>query len=138
MGPMDVCSLGYLRITAEDPHNWVGFATHVLGMQAVPGDGDAVHLRMDERHHRIAIEEGSPAGGTAYGWEVADAAALDDAAAALEAAGVAVMAATKAELGGRRGAGVIHRLGPPGARGEAFFGPHRENRRAHGRNPVPL
>jgi hypothetical protein len=55
MGPMDVSSLGYLRITAEDPHNWVGFATHVLGMQAVPGDGDAVHLRMDERHHRLAL-----------------------------------------------------------------------------------
>jgi 3,4-dihydroxy-9,10-secoandrosta-1,3,5(10)-triene-9,17-dione 4,5-dioxygenase len=122
MGPMKLSSLGYLRIRAEDPHNWVGFATHVLGMQAVPGDGDAVHLRMDERHHRIAIEEGSPAGGTAYGWEVADAAALDDAAAALEAAGVAVTAGTKAELEGRRVAGMIHCLDPAGHRVELFCG----------------
>ena len=41
MGAMDVRSLGYLRITAEDPHNWVGFAAHVLGMQVVPDDGAA-------------------------------------------------------------------------------------------------
>ena len=119
---MDVSSLGYLRITAEDPHNWAGFATHVLGMQAVPGDGDGVHLRMDERHHRIAIEPGDQPGGTAYGWEVTDAAALDAAAGALEAAGVAVTAGTKAELETRRVAGMIHCLDPAGHRVELFCG----------------
>ena len=86
MGPMDVSSLGYLRITADDPHNWAGFAAHVLGMQVVPGDGDVLHLRMDDRHHRIAIEPAGPSGngdaaaGFCYGWEVADAGALDAAA----------------------------------------------------------
>ena len=40
MVAMDVQSLGYLRITSEDPHNWAGFASHILGMQTVPGDGD--------------------------------------------------------------------------------------------------
>ena len=60
MGAMDVSSLGYLRITAEDPHNWAGFAAHVLGMEVVPGDGDVLHLRMDDRHHRIAIEPVDP------------------------------------------------------------------------------
>ena len=119
---MDVSSLGYLRITAEDPHNWAGFATHVLGMQAVPGDGDVVHLRMDDRHHRIAIEPGSRPGGTAYGWEVADAAALDGAATALEAAGVTVTAGTKAELESRRVAGMVHCLDPAGHRVELFCG----------------
>ena len=63
---MNVASLGYLRITAEDPHNWAGFADHVLGMEVVPGEGDVLHLRMDDRHHRIAIEPG-PAGGSCYG-----------------------------------------------------------------------
>src|SRR5947199_6195865 len=110
MGAMDVRSLGYLRITAEDPHNWAGFAGHVLGMQVVPGDGDVVNLRMDDRHHRIAIEPGAQPGGSCYGWELADAAALDAAAGELEAAGVAVTAGSKAELENRWVAGMIHCL----------------------------
>ena len=130
MGAMDVQSLGYLRITAEDPHNWAGFASHVLGMETVPGDGDVLHLRMDERHHRIAIEPGDPSGNGggdnfAYGWEVADAAALDVAAGELEAGGVAVSAGTKAELESRRVAGMIHCLDPAGHRIELFCGADR-------------
>jgi 3,4-dihydroxy-9,10-secoandrosta-1,3,5(10)-triene-9,17-dione 4,5-dioxygenase len=125
---MDVQSLGYLQITAEDPHNWVGFASHVLGMQAVPGDGDVLYLRMDDRHHRIAIEPASaavedPAKGYCYGWEVADAAALDAAAVALEVAGIAVTSATKVELESRRVAGMIHCVDPGGHRVELFCGP---------------
>ena len=129
MGTMNVASLGYLRITAEDPHNWAGFASHVLGMQTVPGDGDVLHLRMDERHHRIAIEPGDPSGngngagnGFSYGWEVADAAALDVAAGEIEAAGVAVTAGSKAELEARRVAGMVHCLDPAGHRVELFCG----------------
>ena len=37
MVAMDVQSLGYLRITSEDPHTWAGFASHILGMETVPG-----------------------------------------------------------------------------------------------------
>src|SRR2546426_2073592 len=122
MGPMDVHSLGYLRITAEDPHNWAGFAAHVLGMEAVPGDGDGINLRMDDRHHRIAIEPADRPGGSCYGWEVADAATLDAAAGELEAAGVPVTAGTKAELETRRVAGMIHCLDPAGHRVELFCG----------------
>jgi 3,4-dihydroxy-9,10-secoandrosta-1,3,5(10)-triene-9,17-dione 4,5-dioxygenase len=134
---MDVASLGYLRITAEDPHNWAGFASHVLGMETVPGDGDMLHLRMDERHHRIAIEPAEPSGngsgngsahdvgGGCYGWEVADAAALDVAAGELEASGVVVTAGSKAELENRRVAGMVHCLDPAGHRVELFCGADR-------------
>ena len=127
MDAMDVRSLGYLRITAEDPHNWAGFASHVLGMETVPGDGDVLHLRMDERHHRIAIEPAaptpqSPADGFCYGWEVADAAALDAAAGELEAAGVPVTAGSKAELENRHVAGMVHCHDPAGHRVELFCG----------------
>ena len=127
MVAMDVQSLGYLRITAEDPHNWAGFASHVLGMESVPGDGDVLHLRMDDRHHRIAIEPLDPsardaADGFCYGWEVADAAALDVAATELDAAGVAVTAGNKTELETRRVAGMIHCLDPAGHRVELFCG----------------
>jgi 3,4-dihydroxy-9,10-secoandrosta-1,3,5(10)-triene-9,17-dione 4,5-dioxygenase len=96
-------------------------------MQTVPGDGDVLHLRMDARHHRIAIEPSGPtaqdpANGFCYGWEVADAAALDAAGADLEAAGVAVTAGTKTELESRRVAGMIHCHDPAGHRVELFCG----------------
>lgn len=124
---MDVQSLGYLRITAEDPHNWAGFASHVLGMETVAGDGDVLQLRMDDRHHRIAIEPAHPSGngttdGHCYGWEVADAAALDVAAGELERAGVVVAVGSKAELESRRVAAMIHCLDPAGHRVELFCG----------------
>lgn len=122
MGPMDVQSLGYLRIRSEDPHNWAGFAVPVLGMQLVPGEGDVINLRMDDRHHRIAIEPGSQAGGSCAGWEVADAAALDAAAGDLEAAGFVVTEGTKAELENRRVAAMVHTLDPAGHRVELFSG----------------
>jgi len=54
-------------------------------MQAVPGDGDVLHLRMDDRHHRIATEPGPP-GGSCWRWEVADAAGRDAAADELQGA----------------------------------------------------
>src|SRR5204863_224410 len=75
----------------------------------------------------IAIEPGRPNGngapaGSCYGWEVADAAALDSAAGDLEAAGVIVTEGTKAELEARRVAGMIHCLDPAGHRVELFCG----------------
>lgn len=119
---MQVESLGYVRITSEDPHAWTGFACNVLGMQAVPGENGTLHLRMDDRHHRLAVEEGRAEGGACYGWEVADAAALDAAAGELEAAGVVVAAGTKEELESRRVANLISFSDPAGHRIELFCG----------------
>ncbi|MGH8971625.1 MAG: VOC family protein [Acidimicrobiia bacterium] len=122
---MQVQSLGYVRITSEDPHAWTGFACDVLGMQAVAGDNGTLHLRMDGRHHRLAVEPGDADGGAAYGWEVADVAALDAAAGELEAAGVAVAGSTKQELETRRVASLVSFSDPAGHRVELFCGPDR-------------
>jgi 3,4-dihydroxy-9,10-secoandrosta-1,3,5(10)-triene-9,17-dione 4,5-dioxygenase len=121
---MDVQSLGYVRISAQDPRRWLGFGSEILGMQAVEEDG-ASYLRMDDRHHRLAIEAGDTDGGLAYGWEVADPAALDVARGELEAAGFTVTAGNKEELEARRVAGMISCLDPAGHRVELFCGADR-------------
>ena len=122
---MKVRALGYVGAESPEAKQWEEFGPEILGMQLVDGDvPGSVYLRMDERHHRIAIEPGQP-GGSSYGWEVADAAALDVAAGELEAAGVAVTAGTKAELESRRVAGMIHCLDPAGHRVELFCGADR-------------
>lgn len=120
---MDVKSLGYLRVTAEDPMRWKGFACDVLGMQPVTeASNGTLYLRMDDRHHRLAVETGEFTGGSCYGWELADAAALDAAAAEVEAAGVAVSEGTKEELETRRVAGLVSFSDPAGHRVELFCG----------------
>ncbi len=120
---MDVQSLGYVRVTSEDPSRWAGFACDVLGMQAVNGESNGtLNLRMDDRHHRIAVDAGEVEGGSCYGWELADAAALDAAGAELDAAGVAVAPGTKEEIETRRVAGLISFRDPAGHRVEMFHG----------------
>ena len=120
---MDVQSLGYVRVTSEDPSRWAGFAGEVLGMQAVNGERNGtLNLRMDARHHRIAVDRSDVEGGSCYGWELSGVPELDAAAAELEAAGVAVAAGTKEELETRRVAGLISFTDPAGHRVELFCG----------------
>ena len=47
-------------------------------------------FRMDDRKQRLVVDRSLPEGQRYFGWEVADAAALDALAARLEGAGVAV------------------------------------------------
>lgn len=120
---MDVKSLGYVRVTSEDPARWGGFACDILGMQPVSEDrSGTLYLRMDGRHHRLAVEQGDLSAGSCYGWEMEDAAAVDDAAGELEAAGVVVSAGTKQELESRRVAGLVSFRDPAGHRVELFCG----------------
>jgi 2,3-dihydroxybiphenyl 1,2-dioxygenase len=75
----EVIACGYVGITAPDLAEWRTFSTEGLGLQVspdVPGDQDALMLRMDERAWRIAVLEGP--GGLAFtGWEVRDGDALE-------------------------------------------------------------
>ena len=55
-------ALAYVGIGAKEPDAWCRFGTEVLGMQVgeppTRGSRDAVHLRTDERAHRVVIESG--------------------------------------------------------------------------------
>ncbi|GAA1852645.1 biphenyl-2,3-diol 1,2-dioxygenase [Pseudonocardia ailaonensis] len=75
-----VSALGYVGLMARDLDAWQTFGTEVLGLQAMraaDSEGvDTLFLRMDRRHHRIAVREGED--GLGYsGWEVPTEAALD-------------------------------------------------------------
>ena len=59
------------------------------GLQAVERGNSLLAFRMDDRKQRIVIDRAMGEGTRFFGWEVADAAALDALAARLETAGVA-------------------------------------------------
>ncbi|MFL5280629.1 MAG: hypothetical protein ACJ8AW_06435 [Rhodopila sp.] len=93
---MTVQALGYFGLGASQVDDWVGFATRQLGMQAVDRGGSMRTFRMDDRKQRLIVDGGLANGEKFFGWEVADAAALDALAGRLEAAGVAVARAARA------------------------------------------
>ncbi|MEU2245203.1 VOC family protein [Streptomyces sp. NPDC018338] len=120
---MDIRALGYLRLETTDLDAWRRYALDVLGMvQATGTTDDTLLLRVDDRAYRIAIQAGESDRLLAAGWEVANAAALAETAAELEAAGVAVKAADDAELAERRVQGLIHLTDPCGNPLEIYWG----------------
>ena len=72
--------------------DWRQFGTGLVGLQAVERSPSLLAFRMDDRKQRIVIDRAMPDGARFFGWEVADAAALDALAARLEAAEVEVTA----------------------------------------------
>jgi 2,3-dihydroxybiphenyl 1,2-dioxygenase len=99
---------------------------------------------MDDRKQRIVIDRAMPEGSRFFGWEVADAAALDQLAARLESAGVDVVAEPRTLADTRRVGGLISFHDPAGNRLEAFYGaeidetPFRPGRSISGFRTGPL
>ena len=87
---MDIQALGYVGVHATSIEDWASFATRFLGMQLVERSRGTLALRMDDRKQRVVVSEDGGEGVAFFGWEVADAAALDRFAARLEKAGVQV------------------------------------------------
>ena len=119
---MEIQALGYLGFGAGDLEDWADFATARLGMQAVDRGAGLRAFRMDDRRQRLVADAAMPAGTRYYGWEVADATALDALAARLERAGVAVKRETAALADQRCVSGLISFADPAGNRLEAFHG----------------
>jgi catechol 2,3-dioxygenase-like lactoylglutathione lyase family enzyme len=91
-------------------------------MQAVDRGGDIRAFRMDDRKERLVIDRSLPEGQPYFGWEVADAAALDALAGRLEGAGAAVKREPQALADQRFVSGLISFADPSGNRLEAFHG----------------
>ncbi|WHT17214.1 VOC family protein [Crossiella sp. CA-258035] len=127
---MGIRSLAYLRIEATDLPKWREFGLKVLGMVEGKGaDPDALYLRMDDFPARLVILPGERDRLAAAGWEVANEAELTEVAARLDAAGVPVKPAEKAELADRRVTGMISFEDPSGNTLEIFHGAALEHRR---------
>ncbi len=78
---------------------------------------------MDDRKQRILVNEDGQTTISAYGWEMADGAALDAMAARLEKAGVAVSRADRSLAQERKVADIVLLKDPGGNRIELFHGP---------------
>lgn len=120
---MKVRALGYVGAESPEAKQWEEFGPDVLGMQVVDGEApDTVHLRMDDRHHRIAIHQG-PRDRLAYlGWEIASDDDLAEGVEDLERAGITLTEATDEELEARQVRRMVSFTAPGGARHELFYG----------------
>ena len=119
---MSIQALGYLGVGSDKLDDWTQFATNWLGMQEVDrGDGVRA-FRMDDRKQRLVIDRALPEGQRYFGWEVADAAALDALAVRLEGVGVAVTREPVALADQRFVRALISFQDPAGNRLEAFHG----------------
>ncbi len=120
---MSVQALGYIGIGASNLDEWSDFATSQLGLQQVDRAASCRAFRMDDRRQRIIVDKEGAGAERYFGWEVADAAALDALAAKLEAAGVAVRHEPAALADQRFVRDLISFSDPDGNRLEAFHGP---------------
>jgi 2,3-dihydroxybiphenyl 1,2-dioxygenase len=119
---MQLQALGYVGIRAADLDQWATYGTRFLGMQLVDKSRTTLALRMDDRKQRVIVQAGEGEGPSFYGWEVADAAALEVLAAHLEKSGISVARGSRALADERRVKDVIVFADPIGNRLEAFHG----------------
>jgi 2,3-dihydroxybiphenyl 1,2-dioxygenase len=119
---MAVQALGYAGFGSAALDDWRQFGTGLVGLQAVERSNSLLAFRMDDRKQRIVIDRAMPEGARFFGWEVADAAALDALAARLEQAEVEVVAEPQTLADARRVRRLISFHDPAGNRLEAFYG----------------
>jgi 2,3-dihydroxybiphenyl 1,2-dioxygenase len=116
-------ALGYLGFSASDLDDWRNYGSKLLGLQPVDKTAKTLGFRMDERRQRFCIEADGKQGVKYFGWEVADAGALQAIAKRIEAAGVAVAPGSRALADERHVEDLIVFADPMGHRVEIFHGP---------------
>jgi 2,3-dihydroxybiphenyl 1,2-dioxygenase len=119
---MDIQALGYVGVHASSLEDWTSFGTRFLGMQLVDKSDKRIALRMDDRKQRIVVDEDGREGVAFFGWEAADAAALERCAVRLERAGVPVSHGSRALADERRVKDLVVVTDPLGNRLEIFHG----------------
>ncbi|MDR3468504.1 MAG: VOC family protein [Xanthobacteraceae bacterium] len=119
---MEITSFGYFGVGASKLDDWRAFGTGLVGFQAVETGPSMLAFRMDDRKQRVMVDKAMPEGSRFFGWEVADAAALDALAARLEAARVKVRREPASLADARHVAALISFTDPGGNRLEAFHG----------------
>ena len=119
---MNLQALGYVGIRTRRLEDWSAYATRFLGLQLVDHSRTTMAFRMDDRKQRIVVEADESEGPSFYGWEVADAAALDALGAHLEKSGVKFARGSRALADERRVKDLIVFPDPVGNRLEVFHG----------------
>src|SRR4051812_24102890 len=141
---MSVQSLGYLGIRAKSLDDWADYGVKLLGLQRVDRSASTLAFRMDDRKQRIIVDQDGGEGIGFFGWEVADAAALEALAQRLEGPGVKVGRGGRGLADERRVKDLIVLADPQGNRLELFPGaetaadPFRPGRSISGFRTGPL
>src|ERR1700704_6108516 len=81
---MGIEALGYIGVRARDLGDWGTYGTNFLGLQRLDRSRASLAFRMDDRKQRLVVDADGGQGIGFFGWEVANAAALDALAAKLE------------------------------------------------------
>jgi hypothetical protein len=74
---MAIEALGYIGIRAKDLGDWASYGTNLLGLQRIDKTRSTLAFRMDDRKQRLVVDADGGQGIGFFGWEVADAPALD-------------------------------------------------------------
>jgi 2,3-dihydroxybiphenyl 1,2-dioxygenase len=122
---MPITALGYVGISARAPEDWAGYGTRFLGLQLAERTAAQLVFRMDDRRQRLVVVPGGEDGARFFGWEVADAAALDALGARLDATRIGFCRGDRALADQRRVAGLIVTQDPVGNRLEIVHGAER-------------
>ena len=119
-------ALGYVGISADRIDDWAAYGEHWLGLQLTERRKGSLRFRMDDRRQRIIVSDEHASAGSGssqfFGWEVADASALDQLAARLDARGVKFARMPRHSAEHRRVADGISFRDPMDNVLEAFYG----------------
>jgi len=115
-------ALGYVGVRAKDLRDWASYGSSLLGLQPIDKSRATLAFRMDDRKQRIIVEADGGEGIGFFGWEVADAAALDAIAAHLEKHEIKVARGARALADERHVKDMIVFSDPLGNRLEIFHG----------------
>lgn len=120
---MSLRSLGYVGIQTTVLDAWAEIGSSVFGFEVTGSAAEeSVYLRLDDRHHRIALHAGNEDRLAYLGWEVATADELERMADSLTVKGVAVTPGSEQDCGDRRVEGMIRVVDPAGTHHEIFYG----------------
>jgi 2,3-dihydroxybiphenyl 1,2-dioxygenase len=115
-------SLGYVGVRAKDLADWASYGSGLLGLQRIDKSRSTLAFRMDDRKQRLIVDADGGEGIGFFGWEVADAAALDALAAHFESAQISVARGARALADERHVKDLIVLNDPVGNRLEIFHG----------------
>ncbi|GGL41771.1 VOC family protein [Nocardia jinanensis] len=119
---MDIVGLGYMGLTSAHVDDWRTYAPEVLGLQVRPTEGETLFLRMDDRHHRIALHPGAQERLAYIGWELLNRVAWDECLRILQAAGYTAEIADEALCAERAVHAMAWVTGPDQVRHEFCYG----------------
>lgn len=121
---MDIRALGYVGFESPEAKAWQTFGPEIFGLGlAEPGNDGTVYLRMDDRHHRIAIHPGEADRLAYIGWELRGSADFAAAVEQLHGTKLDVTKGSAAECAERRVQELVRFHDPAGYFHEVFYGP---------------